>query len=113
MSKLKNADLAVIDPRKFTHYCLNTDSPDGKHKARVFKSALGYDLSNYKDLIRQIKNAIMIYEAQWAGDTAHGQLFRVDVPVGGPIAEAIVRTGWIYEKGDDVPRLTTAFVLRE
>ena len=57
MPILQNAALAVIDVRKFTSYCLNPDSRQGRHKARVFKTALGYDLGNYLDLIDSIRKA--------------------------------------------------------
>jgi hypothetical protein len=53
----------------------------------------------------------MRHEAEFLGETAHGSLWRVGVPIAGRGGRATVRTGWIYEKGKDVPRLTTAYVL--
>jgi len=41
-------DRIYIDPRKFTEYALNPSHPRGGHKARVFRSALGYDKQNYE-----------------------------------------------------------------
>ena len=38
---LPTADRAVVDIAKLRDYCLNPDHEDGKHKARVFASALG------------------------------------------------------------------------
>ena len=38
---LPNADRAVVDIVKLRDYCLNPYHEDGKHKARVFASALG------------------------------------------------------------------------
>lgn len=112
MAILKNADIAVIEPQKFTRYCLDPNSRNGQHKARVFKAALGFDLSNYIDLIKSIRDGIMIQEARCTGKTAHGELWQVDMPIAGPTGTASVRTHWIYEEGSDVPRLTTAFVRR-
>lgn len=112
MPILRNAKIAVIDPKKLTRYCLDPTSRKGQHKARVFKTALGFDLSNYIDLIEAIREGIMISEARMVGKTAHGELWQVDMPVAGPTGTASVRTGWIYEEGSDVPRLTTAFVRR-
>ncbi len=43
--------MAIIEPRKLTRYCLDLSGKRGQHKARVFKAALGYDLSNYADLL--------------------------------------------------------------
>ena len=110
MATLKNAELAIIDDGKFVGYCLNPSSDKGQHKARVFKSALGYDLTNYHDLIVAIRRGILVHEAESLGETAHGTLWRVDVQLTGPAGSAIVRTGWFYERGSDAPRLTTAFV---
>ena len=36
-----NADRAEIDIRKLRDYCLATTHPVGKHKAPVFRAALG------------------------------------------------------------------------
>lgn len=110
MPTLRNAKIAVVEPEKFTRYCLDPSSPVGQHKARVFKAALGFDLSNYINLINAIQDGIMVYDARKSGQTAHGELWQVDMPVTGPGGTASVRTCWIYEEGSDVPRLTTAYV---
>jgi hypothetical protein len=110
MPALRNADVAVIDPRKLTRYCLDPGSRLGGHKARVFKSALGFDRSNHVGLLKAIRDGILIAEARPVGRTAHGELWQVDLPITGPNGTASVRTGWIYEEGSDVPRLTTAYV---
>jgi filamentous hemagglutinin len=111
MPILQNAALAAIDARKFTSYCLNPDSRQGRHKARVFQSALGYDLENYPDLIDAIRKGIVQQEAEYQGETQHGRRWRVDLMITGPGGRATVRTSWLYEKGSDVPRLTTAYVI--
>jgi hypothetical protein len=110
MPALRNADRAVIDPRKLLDYVLDPDSPQGRHKARVFKRALGYDRSNHLDLLASIRDGILAQEARLVGTTTHGELWQVDLPIAGPGGTASVRTGWIYEEGSDVPRLTTAYV---
>jgi hypothetical protein len=112
MPILHNAHVAIIEQAKLTRYCLYPGHEDGRHKARVFKSALGYELANAADLISAIRTGIMVHEAQYVGASAHGSLWCVDMIVDGPGGRATVRTGWIYEKGKDVPRLTTAYVLR-
>jgi hypothetical protein len=108
---LRYPGLSVIDPRKFTEYCLNPNSPRGRHKALVFKSALGYDLSNYHGLIEQIREGIISTQAEFVEQMPHGEIWRVDIPIRGPAGTATVRTGWIYRKGKDVARLTTAYVV--
>jgi filamentous hemagglutinin len=108
---LQNAALAVIDARKFTSYCLDPRGRQGRHKARVFKTALGYDLGNYGDLIASLRRGILNQEAEYQGETAHGERWRVDLTITGRSGRATVRTSWLYEKGNDVPRLTTAYVV--
>jgi hypothetical protein len=111
MPILNNAFVAIIEPDKVARYCLDLAHEDGRHKARVFKTALGFDKSNAGDLIRAIRTGIMVHDAEYVGETMHGLLWRVDLPVVGPAGSATVRTGWIYEKDKDVPRLTTAYVI--
>ena len=41
MNRLPNCDNAILDIRKLKDYCLDADHPRGRHKARVFREALG------------------------------------------------------------------------
>ena len=40
--RLPNADQAIVEIAKLRDYSLNTQHPEGKHKARVFQAALGF-----------------------------------------------------------------------
>jgi hypothetical protein len=109
---LANADKAVIDNKKIDGYALNPDHPDGSHKARVFKSALGYDRDNSQGLVDQIRDGVQRQAAVPKEIDEHGTRFGVDIPVTGPTGKsATVRTGWIYDPGSEVPRLTSARVV--
>jgi hypothetical protein len=110
-ARLLNADRAIIDVRKITDYALNPQSTSGgADKARVFESALGYNLSNYEGLLAQIQAGVS-ENAPMAGQIdRYGSRFTVDIPVTGPNGSAIVRTGWIYDPGSTVPRLVTLYV---
>ncbi len=48
--QLPNAENAFIDDRKLIDYCLSETHPIGKHKARVFKTALNYGLEDFTNL---------------------------------------------------------------
>ena len=111
MPILENADRAIIDAAKFSAYALSPNHPTGRHKARVFRATLGYDLSNVADFVVRIRRAILTTNAVFLKDDRHGRHYRVDVTLEGPKGTAQVRTVWIYDRGSDVPRLTTAFVL--
>ena len=107
---LLNAARAQIDSRKFTEYALNPMNEDGQHKARVFQSALGYTRENYQELIEQIRTGILSNPAIKGTLDRYGARYTVEVLVTGPKGQAVVRTGWIIEPGNEIPRLTTAFV---
>ena len=63
---MKLRDLAscvVVDPRKLTEYALSHENPRGRHKARVFEAALGYNQDNYQSLLEQIEVLALDAEA--------------------------------------------------
>lgn len=108
---LTNAEKAVIDPNKLISYALNPDHPIGGNKARVFESALGYNQSNVGDLITKVQAGAVSNPAVILTADKFGQRMAVDMPITGVNGNsAIVRTGWIYDAGSSVPRLTTIFV---
>ena len=53
--KLPHPESTIIDDRKLTGYSLNLNHADGRHKARVFKSALNLDI----DDVQFLKNALL------------------------------------------------------
>ncbi|MCP4346920.1 MAG: hypothetical protein GY795_15505 [Desulfobacterales bacterium] len=109
-SCLINANRAKIDMRKFIEYALNPEHSVGGDKAVVFESVLGYNLSNYKSLFYQIKQGVTENTPLPGKADRFGARYTVDIPVRGPEGTAIVRTGWIYKPGSDIPELTTLFV---
>lgn len=101
-----------IPPAKLTEYALNPEHIDGKHKAKVFESALGYTLDNYQDLIDNVYKNINNFPVVQIGNNEQGKLYRCDITITGPNGRtAVVRTGWIMKKETDFYRLTTIFVL--
>lgn len=110
MPILRNAERAVIDRRKLLDYLLNPANPRGAHKARVFRAALGYTSRNHEGLIAAIRDGIMAHDAVLVREDGHGEHYRVEMTIIGPQGSALVVTGWIIDRGSDVPRLTTAFV---
>ena len=56
---LPQADRAHIDARKLRDYALNPDHPKGRHKARVFQSALGVGRDDWEYLRDQILEGIV------------------------------------------------------
>lgn len=100
---------AKVPESKFVEYALNPDkAPD---KARVFKSALGYDLDNYEDLMENIKSHINEEKFVEKGDNGHGMRYEYIMKLTGPNGkEANVLTAWIQD-GDD-KRMTSVYVTK-
>ncbi|MGH9338114.1 MAG: DUF6883 domain-containing protein [Acidobacteriota bacterium] len=65
-----------------------------------------------RGLLEQIRRAILRHEAIFLRRDRYGRHYRVDLTLEGPRGTGRVRTGWLYDRGSDVPRLTTAYVLR-
>jgi hypothetical protein len=61
--RLPNSERAIIEMEKIEGYCLNPEHPKGKHKARVFKSALDLDLNDAEELRAAIQQAVLTYDA--------------------------------------------------
>lgn len=108
-SRLVGANRAVIDPRKLTDYALNPSHPVGGNKAVVFER-LGFTQANAEDLMTQLRTGVMENRPIPGRVDQFGTRFTVDIPVVGPRASGVVRTGWIYRPGSSTPELTTLFV---
>lgn len=107
---LVGANRAKIDPRKLIEYALNPNHPSGVNKAKVFESALGFNQSNAGGLLQQLLRGVMTNTPTAGKVDNFGARFTVDIPVRGPSGNGVVRTGWIYRVGSDIPELTTLFV---
>jgi filamentous hemagglutinin len=108
---LVNADQAVINPSKLTDYALNPDHPVGGNKAVVFDSSLGFNQSSADDFLAQLKQGVTKNPGTPGVVDQFGSRFTVDIPVTGQNGnKAVVRTGFIYTPGSNVPNLTTLFV---
>jgi hypothetical protein len=106
---LPNADQAEIDIRKLRDYVLNPLHANGKHKAVIWKSALGITAVDAEELREVLLIAVMENEAVPGRFDKYGQRYTVDLSLMWKDKSAIIRTGWIIEHGTDTPRLTTAY----
>ncbi len=107
-------DRIYIDPRKLTEYALNPEHPRGGHKAKVFKSALGYDKQNYENLKSQIESQVLDSDAKEGMTDKHGKRYVVDILIKGYSGkEAMIRTCWLVPPGTKEGRLTTLLVRKK
>ncbi len=110
MTLLPNANRAVVPLHKFTEYSLNPDHPSGRHKARVFKSALGLTLDDAPFLQETVQQIVITHDAQPIAPTPYGERYVIDFTLTTGAGSAIVRTTWLIRRGEDFPRLTSCFV---
>jgi len=114
---LKLADIAksiCINPRKLTHYVLDTDSPHGKHKAVLFDKLLGFTKKNYTSLLRQLEGGAMHAEVTFHSEDKFGKRYTADITVKGMEGRcAVVRTGWIVTSEIREAHLVTLYVRKK
>jgi hypothetical protein len=107
MAKLPNPENAVVETRKLRDYCLSPEHPRGRHKARVFASALGLTVDDSQELRRALLAAALSEEALVAEEDLYSQRSMLDSEMG----SAVVRSGWMVRSGEDFPRFTSCWVL--
>jgi hypothetical protein len=108
---LPNGDKAYIPVEKLTEYALNPEHPTGRHKARVFRSALGLTLTDVDYVRSALQNAAAAEEARPAGSTAFGDRYVIDFRVTTNNGSALVRSAWIIRHGETFPILTSCYVI--
>jgi hypothetical protein len=108
---LPNAENAFIDTRKLTDYCLNLEHFEGRHKARVFKSALNIELCNVDKLQAALKEAAKNQPAVPTQRNQYGQKYVIDFMMINLDKHALVRSVWIVRHAEGFPRLVTCYVL--
>ncbi len=108
--KLPYGERAIIGDDKLIGYCLNPEHPEGRHKARVFKSVLGLGLDQADTLKAALYEAAVNEAAELAGTTPYGDLYQVDFVMQVGDKAAPVRSVWMMRKGETTPRLVSCYI---
>lgn len=108
---LPNGERAIVDVAKLRQYCLDPDHLRGRHKARVFSTALGLGREDAGELKSLLISGAARNEATRVGSDHYGQYFAIDLSVERMQRTATVRSYWIVRHEEDFPRLVTCFVL--
>ncbi len=109
--KLPNAGRAIVDIAKLRDYCLNPQHPRGRHKARVFASALGITAKHAEILRDALLDAAFSEDAVPGEHDAFGARYVLDFEMHGPSGRASIRSSWIVRLGETFPRLTSCYVM--
>lgn len=111
MMRLPNSERMIIDIRKIEEYCLNSEHPRGRHKARVFREVLGINQADASWFRQALLEAVRASEGIKLAADEYGSRWRVDVPIARLGTSVVVRTIWIIKAGEDVTRFVTCWVL--
>jgi hypothetical protein len=101
----------IVDLRKLEDYCLDPMHPRGRHKARVFREALGIGRGEAAWLRDVLIAALRDGDAHELAADTFGTRWRMDTAVSRQGKKAVVRSVWMVRTGEDVLRLVTCWVL--
>jgi hypothetical protein len=107
---LPNGDRAVVELEKLVGYCLSLHHPRGRNKARVFAS-IGIRENDAEELRTALLEAAKDQEAQLGGLDPYGQRYVLDFDLVRQGRAVTIRSTWIVLTGDELPRLTSCYVL--
>ncbi len=108
--KLPNFQKAVIPESKLSGYCLNLEHKDGKHKARVFRAALGLTAENSDELRNALLQGLINYEAEFQKNIVNGDLYIIIFSMTRNNKTENIKSVWIIRNGEDFPRLVTCYI---
>lgn len=109
--KIPNAKNAFVEVSKLRDYCLNPSHEVGKHKARVFASALGLSRNDVLVLRDALLSAVKTNEAVAGKANKFGKRYILDFDFEHADKIARIRSVWIVDAGAEIPRLVTCLVL--
>jgi hypothetical protein len=112
---LRNAPLAVVDRSKVVDYLLNEAHPDNGGKARFFAS-VGFSREAPEHLMKALRGIAEHGEVVSSAESVHGEKYVVDGWLSVHTQESrrwSIGTVWIIDRGEDAPRLVTAYPGKE
>ncbi len=100
---------AIVPERKLAGYLLSETHSVGRTKAKYFRT-LGYSESNLLRLKEALIAVAVTSDVTESISTPFGTKYVVDGDLDAPAGiRARVRTVWVLESGEDLPRFVTAY----
>ena len=107
--RLPSFEKAIISAEKLRDYVLSPAHPVGRFKAAFFER-LGYDRDDWERLDRDLREQIVVCEAEEIETTTFGTKYRTVGDLRGPSGRAArIVAIWIVRVGESVPQLVTLF----
>src|SRR5580658_6129083 len=103
--KFPGSAFAIVELSKLRDYCLNPYHPRGRHKARVFLSALGLGQTDAEFLRTALIQAAREADAVSGASDEYGDRYTVDFELNRENRRALIRSAWIVLRGETVSRL--------
>lgn len=109
--ELPNKLRAFVSVSKIADYLLSETHVVGKSKAKFFRS-FGFNEANVSQLEKGLIDIAQTETVVETAETIYGKKYVVDGLLPTPGRDMIrLRTVWIIETGDDIPKLVTAYPL--
>ncbi len=106
---LPNLGQAFVERQKITTYLLSEENSGGK---AAFFVAFGFDLAQPEQLEQALFAHAAAYEVARIAETIHGIKYVIDGRMQTPDGRSPqVRAVWIVDRGEEAPRLVTAYAL--
>lgn len=107
--ELPNKSRAYVPLEKVIDYLLSETHPVGKSKAKYFRS-YGFNDENASDLAQGLLIIAQNFPVESSERSRFGVKYVLDGELETPNGDMIqVKTVWIIESGDDIPRFVTAY----
>jgi hypothetical protein len=110
--RLPKIELAFVDERKVRDYLLAISHPDGRGKARFFKS-LGFQQNQALELKNALLGHAASNEVTSVMETQFGSKYVIEGSLAAPYGQFVqIRAIWFQERGAAAPRFVTAYPLK-
>lgn len=109
--KLPNRENAYIQPQKLIGYLLSKTHSVGSSKAKLLR-AVGFNEMNIAMLEQELLAIAQLQEVQNVITSPHGMKYVIEGAIVAPNQSSVqLRTVWIIDNGETIPRFVTAHPL--
>lgn len=108
--KLPNGHASVVEIEKTRDYCWSLVHPRGRHKARVFQSALRISEADADELRKALVDVAMNGDASLGTSDDYGTRHIIDFEMKRGERTAEIRSCRIVRKGETSQRFVTSYV---
>ena len=110
--KLPHYEKAVVPRAKVTDYLLSSSRPDGRGKARFFRS-FGFSVESWEIFAEALLRHVADHDVVRVETSPFGTRYVVEGIISTPDGRApLIRAVWFVETDEQIPRFATAYPLQ-